>query len=120
MSPPSSQLESCFTCLRRTDNFLCITERDEASGEAVEAIFAKHFWFTVSGRISGGFVGDALHLFHFFFFRNAITKIEPFAPAAGRRLTSFTSFTARWNGCTRRKCSLRSKRKRRRTTRRMR
>ncbi|XP_038112291.1 LOW QUALITY PROTEIN: transcription factor grauzone [Culex quinquefasciatus] len=46
MSPPSSQLESCFTCLRRTDNFLCITERDEASGEAVEAIFAKHFWFT--------------------------------------------------------------------------
>ncbi|EAT46280.1 AAEL002531-PA, partial [Aedes aegypti] len=38
-------LEDCFTCLRRTDNFLCITERDEVSGENVEAVFAKHFWF---------------------------------------------------------------------------
>ncbi|XP_062544083.1 transcription factor grauzone-like [Armigeres subalbatus] len=37
--------EDCFTCLRRTDNFLCITERDEVSGENVEAVFAKHFWF---------------------------------------------------------------------------
>lgn len=45
MTSPS-QLESCFTCLRRTDNFLCITEQDENSGEAVEAIFVKHFWFT--------------------------------------------------------------------------
>ncbi|XP_058820652.1 transcription factor grauzone-like [Topomyia yanbarensis] len=42
----STELENCFTCLRRSDNFLCITERDDVSGENVEAIFAKHFWFT--------------------------------------------------------------------------
>ncbi|XP_021697749.1 zinc finger protein 62 [Aedes aegypti] len=44
-SGAAKELEDCFTCLRRTDNFLCITERDEVSGENVEAVFAKHFWF---------------------------------------------------------------------------
>ncbi|XP_055633322.1 transcription factor grauzone-like [Toxorhynchites rutilus septentrionalis] len=42
----TTELESCFTCLRRTDNFLCIAERDDLSGENVEAVFAKHFWFS--------------------------------------------------------------------------
>ncbi|KXJ70567.1 hypothetical protein RP20_CCG023139 [Aedes albopictus] len=41
-----AKLEDCFTCLRRTDNFLSITERDEVSGENVEAVIAKHFWFS--------------------------------------------------------------------------
>ncbi|XP_058827660.1 zinc finger protein 58-like [Topomyia yanbarensis] len=39
-------LKSCFTCFRRTENFLNITKNDTASGENVEEIFAKHFWFT--------------------------------------------------------------------------
>ncbi|XP_053693489.1 zinc finger protein 62 homolog [Sabethes cyaneus] len=42
----TTELKGCFTCLRRTDNFLCITERDDLNGENVEAIFSKHFWFT--------------------------------------------------------------------------
>ncbi|XP_058443473.1 transcription factor grauzone-like [Malaya genurostris] len=42
----STELESCFTCLRKSDNFLCITERDDVSGENVEEVFVKHFWFT--------------------------------------------------------------------------
>ncbi|XP_055523224.1 transcription factor grauzone-like [Wyeomyia smithii] len=39
-------LKSCFTCFRRTENFLCIEENDSNSGENVEEVFAKHFWFT--------------------------------------------------------------------------
>ncbi|XP_058811210.1 transcription factor grauzone-like [Topomyia yanbarensis] len=39
-------LKNCFTCFRRTENFLCISEQDTVSGENVEAIFSKHFWFT--------------------------------------------------------------------------
>ncbi|XP_065092450.1 transcription factor grauzone-like [Ochlerotatus camptorhynchus] len=46
MDSSGGQLEDCFTCLRRTDNFLCIAERDNVSGEDVAAVFAKHFWFT--------------------------------------------------------------------------
>ncbi|XP_055523230.1 transcription factor grauzone-like [Wyeomyia smithii] len=42
----STELENCFTCLRQTDNYRCITERDDVNGENVEAIFTKHFWFT--------------------------------------------------------------------------
>ncbi|XP_062537401.1 transcription factor grauzone-like [Armigeres subalbatus] len=37
--------EKCFTCFRRTDNFVRITSTS-ASGENLEEIFAKHFWFT--------------------------------------------------------------------------
>ncbi|XP_058443017.1 uncharacterized protein LOC131425275 [Malaya genurostris] len=39
-------LKSCFTCFRRTDNYLSISKDDGTSGENVEEIFAKHFWFT--------------------------------------------------------------------------
>ncbi|XP_055586960.1 putative zinc finger protein 66 [Uranotaenia lowii] len=39
-------LMDCFTCFRRTENFLHITERDRVSDENVEVVFAKHFWFT--------------------------------------------------------------------------
>lgn len=37
--------EKCFTCFRRTDNYIRITSVS-ASGENLEEIFAKHFWFT--------------------------------------------------------------------------
>ncbi|XP_055533660.1 transcription factor grauzone-like [Wyeomyia smithii] len=42
----TTELKNCFTCCRRTENFLCITDDDNNSGENVEEIFAKHFWFT--------------------------------------------------------------------------
>ncbi|KXJ70566.1 hypothetical protein RP20_CCG023137 [Aedes albopictus] len=38
--------EKCFTCFRRTDNFVRITSRATDSGENLEEIFVKHFWFT--------------------------------------------------------------------------
>lgn len=38
--------EKCFTCFRRTDNFIRITDQDGVSGEDRQEIFAKHFWFT--------------------------------------------------------------------------
>ncbi|XP_053685543.1 putative zinc finger protein 66 [Sabethes cyaneus] len=39
-------LKSCFTCCRRTENFLCITEDDNLGEENLEEIFVKHFWFS--------------------------------------------------------------------------
>ncbi|XP_058443388.1 transcription factor grauzone-like [Malaya genurostris] len=39
-------LKNCFTCFRKTENFRCIAEQDTVSGENVEAIFSKHFWFS--------------------------------------------------------------------------
>ncbi|XP_055586972.1 transcription factor grauzone-like [Uranotaenia lowii] len=42
----SKPLESCFTCLRRTDHFLEITGPDTVSGDNVSEVFTQHFWFT--------------------------------------------------------------------------
>ncbi|XP_021693924.1 transcription factor grauzone [Aedes aegypti] len=38
-----SDLSDCFTCMRKTDNFLRIC--DEANIESVDRILARHFWF---------------------------------------------------------------------------
>ncbi|XP_065092498.1 zinc finger protein 91-like [Ochlerotatus camptorhynchus] len=42
----STEPEKCFTCFRRTDKFIRITEQDGVSGEDLQEIFIKHFWFT--------------------------------------------------------------------------
>ncbi|XP_055523241.1 transcription factor grauzone-like [Wyeomyia smithii] len=42
----SESLSDCFTCLRRTDNFLRIC--DESNTECVDLVLARHFWFDES------------------------------------------------------------------------
>ncbi|EAT39685.1 AAEL008548-PA, partial [Aedes aegypti] len=43
-------LSDCFTCMRKTDNFLRIC--DEANTESVDRILARHFWFEVKYELS--------------------------------------------------------------------
>ncbi|XP_039444620.1 transcription factor grauzone-like [Culex pipiens pallens] len=66
----SDSLKSCLTCCRQTENFLRITESDEASEENVEAVFATHFWFTKDechGRIVCTSCWEKIDDFHKFY-----------------------------------------------------